>query len=104
MPAAKAFGDFVLYRDLIDAWSMRHFAVNSESGHDHAFDTFGRFVLATNDHLGEMLAEAVSHAGHKHLLYVEFMLGPDNGGAAGRRQGLDRRHGGAAAEADRQTD
>src|SRR5512142_2003429 len=82
VPAARAFTDFVLYRDLIDGWSMRHFAGNGESGYDHAFDTFGKFYLATNDHLGEMLAETVSRAGHEHLSYVEFLVGPDNGGAA----------------------
>ena len=84
VPASRAFSDYLLYRDMIDAWSMRHFAGNGsgESAHDHFFDTFGRFSLAKSDHLGEMLAEAVSRAGHEHVSYVELMLSPDNGAAA----------------------
>ena len=85
VPAARAYSDPVLYRDIIDAWSMRHYTPNAgdRSAHDHFFDTFGKFSLAKNDHLGEMLAEAVSRAGHEHVSYIEFILSPDNG-AAGR--------------------
>jgi adenosine deaminase len=84
VPAARAFADPVFYRDVIDAWSMRHFTPDADdrSAHDHFFDTFGKFSAAKNDHMGEMLAEAVSRAGHEHLTYVEFILSPDNGAAA----------------------
>lgn len=84
VPASRAFTDSILYRDMIDAWSMRHFDGNAtgESAHDHFFDTFGKFSLAKNDRLGEMLAEAVSRAGREHVSYLELMLSPDNGGAA----------------------
>jgi hypothetical protein len=84
VPAARAFSDPVLYRDIIDGWSMRHFmpAANDRSAHDHFFDTFGKFSKAKDDHMGEMLAEAVSRAGHEHLTYVEFILSPDIGEAA----------------------
>jgi adenosine deaminase len=84
VPASRAFSDYILYRDLIDAWSMRHFAGNAtgESAHDHFFDTFSKFSLAKNEHLGEMLAEAVSRAGRERVSYLELMLSPDNGGAA----------------------
>ena len=84
VPAARAHSDPVLYRDIIDAWSMRHFTPdrNDRSAHDHFFDTFGKFSLAKNDHMGEMLAEAVSRAGHAHVTYLEFILSPDNGAVA----------------------
>ena len=84
VPAARAYSDPVLYRDIIDAWSMRHFtpSSNDRSGHDHFFDTFGKFSLAKNDHMGEMLAETVSRAGHEHVTYLEFILSPDNGAVA----------------------
>lgn len=87
--ASRAFSDYVLYRDMVDAWSMRQFAGNGTggSGHDHGFDTFGKFSPAKSGHLAEMLAEAVSRAGHEHVSYVEFMLSPDNGAAA--RLGAD---------------
>jgi adenosine deaminase len=84
VPAVKAYADPVLYRDVIDAWSMRHYApdANDRSAHDHFFDTFGRFSLAKNAHMGEMLAEAVSRAGHEHVTYLEFILSPDIGAVA----------------------
>jgi hypothetical protein len=90
VPAARAFADPVLYRDIIDAWSMRHFtsSTNDRSAHDHFFDTFGKFGLAKNDHMGEILAEAVSRAGHQHLTYVEFIVSPDIGAAAGFGAGM----------------
>ena len=82
--AARAYADPVLYRDIIDAWSMRDYVPDAgdRSAHDHFFDTFGKFSLENNDHLGEMLAEAVSRAGHEHLSYVEFIQSVDSGAAA----------------------
>jgi hypothetical protein len=82
--AARAYNDPVLYRDIVDAWSMRNYTATGDdrSAHDHFFDTFGKFSRAKDDHLGEMLAEAVSRAGREHVSYVEFMLSPDSGAAA----------------------
>ena len=84
LPASRAFDDPVLYRDIIDAWSMRDFVANAHdrSAHDHFFDTFGKFSAAKDGRMGEMLAEAVPRAGQEHLTYVEFILSPDNGAAA----------------------
>jgi adenosine deaminase len=84
VPAARAYSDPVLYRDIIDAWSMRHFTAdhNDRSAHDHFFDTFGKFSLAKDNHMGEMLAETVSRAAHEHITYLEFILSPDNGAVA----------------------
>ncbi len=82
--ASRAYTDPVLYRDLIDTWSMRDFTRtgSDRSGHDHFFDTFGKFWPASFGHMGEMLAEAVSRAGHEHVSYIEFMHSPDNLGIA----------------------
>ncbi len=81
--ASRAFSDPVLYRDVLDTWSMRQFAgANGESGHDHFFATFIKFWPATYDHLGDLLAETVSRAGREHLSYLEFIHGIDNGAAA----------------------
>ena len=82
VPAARAFGDGILYREIVDAWSMRQVPAG-ESGHDHFFDTFGKFNAAKGDHMGDMLAEVVSRAAHGRLLHIEFTLNPDSG-AAGR--------------------
>lgn len=73
-PAAAAFGDDALYRQIIDAWSMRDFVPRSgESGHDHFFDTFGKFHRVTQNHRGDMLARALHQAARDDVIYVELM-------------------------------
>jgi len=67
----------VLYRQMIDAWSMRNWQLSGQSGHDHFFDAFGRFGPATYNNSGRMLAEAVKSAACGKVSYVELMLTPD---------------------------
>jgi adenosine deaminase len=82
-PAARcAYGDHVLYNQMIDAWSMRNWKPGDESGHDHFFATFDKFGLAAGTHTPEAIAAAVNRAGMDHLQYVEFMHTADAGGAA----------------------
>ncbi len=76
-PVNTALANSVLYRQLIDAWSMRNWELSGQSGHDHFFDAFGKFGAATFGQTGKMLAEAVSRAARGRVLYVEFMLTPD---------------------------
>src|SRR5277367_5151833 len=73
-PAARcAYGDHVLYNQMIDAWSMRNWKPGDESGHDHFFATFDKFGLAAGTHTAEAIAAALNRAGMDHLQYVEFM-------------------------------
>lgn len=73
-PASDALSDDALYRQLIDAWSMRDFvAASGESGHDHFFDTFGKFHLVTKTHRGDMLARALHQAAQDRVIYLELM-------------------------------
>ena len=65
VPASQALSDSVLYRETINAWSMRNFHAGADSNADHFFDTFRKFGPATQNHVGEMLAEVVSRAGHE---------------------------------------
>ena len=74
---ANALTNSVLYRQLIDAWSMRNWKFSGQSGHDHFFDSFAKFGAATYNQTGNMLAEAVARAARGHVLYVELMLTPD---------------------------
>src|SRR5213592_1245736 len=77
IPASAALTNSVLYRQMIDAWSMRNWQLSGQSGHDHFFDTFGKFGPATWNQTGKMLAEAVARAARGHVLYLELMLTPD---------------------------
>jgi adenosine deaminase len=72
--------DAALYQQVINALSMRAFN-GPESGHDHFFNTFGKFGAVAHDHLGDMLAAAASQAAADHLSYLELLLGPDRGAA-----------------------
>src|ERR1043165_2659815 len=60
--ASAALTNSVLYRQMVDAWSMRNWQLSGQSGHDHFFDAFGMFGPATYDNSGRMLAEAVKSA------------------------------------------
>ena len=82
VPASTALKDSVLYRQMIDAWSMRNGQLSGQSGHDHFFDAFGSFSAATFNNSGKMLAEAVKSAARGNVSYVELMLTPD-GNATG---------------------
>lgn len=75
-PASAALTNPVLYRQLIDAMSMRYWEYSGQNGHDHFFDTFGKFGGAT---FGQMLAEVSSRAAKGRVSYLELMLTPDGG-------------------------
>ena len=55
-----AYQDQILYDQLVDAWSMRNWHREEESGHDHFFATFEKFGPAMDRHAGEALAEVAS--------------------------------------------
>ncbi len=74
--AKNAQGDPLLYRQMIDAWSMRNSASSGQSGHDHFFDTFDKFDIATHGREGEMLAEVTARAAAGKVNYLELMLTP----------------------------
>ncbi|HVF67089.1 MAG TPA: hypothetical protein VM914_05480 [Pyrinomonadaceae bacterium] len=75
--ASTALSNPVLYRRLIDAWSMRNSRLSGLSGHDQFFDSFVKFGAATYGQTGEMLAEVASRAAKGRVLYLELMLTPD---------------------------
>ncbi len=76
IPIAKAFGDPGLYAAMIDAYSMRNWQLSGQSGHDHFFDTFGKFGQATDGAEGKMLAETAARAASQHEVYQELMVTP----------------------------
>jgi len=77
-----AYQDHILYEQLVDAWSMRNWHREEESGHDHFFATFEKFGPALENHMGEALAEVAARAAADHLQYVELMNTADGAQAA----------------------
>ncbi len=79
--ARQALTDPELYRNEINAWSMRGMKpwVN---GHDHFFDTFSKFGPATEAHMSQILAEVTQRAANGNVQYLELMISPDHGRAS----------------------
>jgi adenosine deaminase len=76
--AALAYRDQHLYDALINAFSMRSFVPSAGvSGHDHFFDTFGKFGGTDARHKGEWLDEVATRAAAQNEQYLELMETPD---------------------------
>ena len=83
MAAAQAYSDQDLYDTLINAFSMRSFVPTPGiSGHDHFFETFGKFSGTSSRHSGEWLDEIASRAAAQNEQYIELMDTPDFSHAA----------------------
>ena len=91
VPVNTALNNQVLYRKLVDAWSMRYWQYSGSNGHDQFFDAFVRFGVATYGHTGRMLAEVTSRAARGRVLYLELMFTPDGGASSviGQKVGWD---------------
>jgi hypothetical protein len=82
-PAVQcAYGDHVLYNQLVDAWSMRNWNPGEGSEHDHFFASFDKFLLASLNSVGDQLAEVAARAADDHLQYLELMMTADGKEAA----------------------
>ena len=75
-PISKAFDDPGLYAGMLAAYAMRNWQLSGQAGHDHFFDTFGKFGKATDGAEGKMLAETAARAASQHELYQELMVTP----------------------------
>ncbi|MFJ2419110.1 adenosine deaminase family protein [Streptomyces brevispora] len=73
-PAADARRDVAFREQIVRAWSMQDFPAN-QSGHDHFFDTFGKFGLATWDR-GKLLANVANSVVKQNQFYLETMVTP----------------------------
>jgi adenosine deaminase len=86
-PAIRcAYDDHVLYGQIVDAWSMRNWHAGDESGHDHFFETFDKFIPASNAHVAEDVSTVINRAAKEHVQYIEFMHTAD--GMASAQLGL----------------
>lgn len=77
--AADALTDTTLYRDLIDAFSMRNHSAARKPGEYQFFDSFVKFGAATNGNTGLMMAEVAHRAALQNEHYVELIFSMDGG-------------------------
>jgi len=74
-PATDTTTDPAFYRAMLMSWSMEGFqSGQGESGHDHFFNTFGKFGAVTGAHRVELLADVLDRAGRQNEQYLEAML------------------------------
>ncbi|WP_392671785.1 adenosine deaminase [Streptomyces sp. LN785] len=78
-PASDALTDAAFRRALLRAWSMQDFPPD-RSGHDHFFDTFGKFGAVTR-HRGKLLADVADTVAKQNQFYLETMVTPASDGA-----------------------
>jgi adenosine deaminase len=82
VPAATVFAPYSsLYGEMLDALSMRQFRTGVESGHDHFFNTFGKFSAVSKTHVPEMLTQDVWRLASENVDYLETIFAPDFGSA-----------------------
>ncbi|MDI3420380.1 adenosine deaminase [Streptomyces sp. B-S-A12] len=79
-PAKDARTDRDFHDALVRAWSMQDFPQDG-NGHDHFFDTFGKFGEVTGRNRGKLLAEVADDAAEQRQFYLETMVTPASDGA-----------------------
>jgi len=71
------------YHKVIRDWSMQDFVAGQQSGHDHFFASFFKFMPVVMDFRPQLLAEVIKRAADQHELYMEIMILPDNAASTG---------------------
>lgn len=71
-----------MYTRIIQAWSMKNFVPSDESGHDHFFNTFQKFMPIVNTDSTALLEDVMKRAADQNEIYLELMLQPDKGNSA----------------------
>ncbi|MFI7006203.1 adenosine deaminase [Streptomyces sp. NPDC050145] len=79
-PAADARTDRAFHDDLVRAWSMQDFPAD-QNGHDHFFDTFGKFGEVTWRNRGKLLSQVADESVRQNQFYLETMVSPASDGA-----------------------
>jgi hypothetical protein len=74
VPAIRLLQDNKLLYKLLNTISMRGWMGGGQSGHDHFFDTFGKFGAALDTMTeADVLAEVIGRAKAQNLQYMELM-------------------------------
>ncbi len=68
-----------LYEKTIKSWSMKDFIPGIESGHDHFFNSFPKFISLIGEYSPELVADVMQRAANQQEEYLELMILPDNG-------------------------
>lgn len=67
-----------LYNSIVRSWSMEGFTSENESGHDHFFNTFMKFMPIVYQYRSQLIANVLQRAAAQNEHYIEIMDIPDN--------------------------
>ena len=67
-----------LYSQIIRDWSFKDFVPGKESGHDHFFNSFMKYMPIIFDYKPALLADVMQRAAQQNENYLEIMDIPDN--------------------------
>lgn len=74
----EVFNNSGLYSNIIKDWSMKDFIPGQESGHDHFFNGFIKYMPIVIDYRPQLLADIIQRAAQQKEQYLEIMTIPDN--------------------------
>lgn len=66
-----------LYSEIIKSWSMKDFVPGKESGHDHFFSGFTKYMPIILDYRPQLLVDIIKRAAQQNESYLEIMDIPD---------------------------
>lgn len=67
-----------LYAEIVRSWSMKDFIPGKESGHDHFFSGFMKYMPLVFDYRPQLIADVMQRAANQNELYLELLDLPDN--------------------------
>lgn len=68
-----------LYAQTIKDWSMKDFIPGAESGHDHFFKGFSKYIPIVFNFRPQLVADVIKRAAEQEEQYLELLDIPDNG-------------------------
>lgn len=79
----ELLGQPEVYSQVIRDWSFKDFVPGKESGHDHFFNGFVKYIPIIMDYRPELLADIMKRAAQQQEQYLEILAMPDNAKSTG---------------------
>lgn len=70
--------DPLLYKKIIQSWSMEDFTPGKESAHDHFFNSFMKYMFIVVNYRPQLIANVIERAAEQNEQYLEIMDIADN--------------------------
>lgn len=88
----ELFKDPDLYSKVIKNWSMKDFISGEESGHDHFFKGFDKYMPIVSNNKALLITDIIKRAAQQEEQYLEILDIPDNGNSLGFAKLIQNAH------------